>query len=33
MGHRSRGSWFSSLMGEMGHRSQNVTHSQLYKLC
>jgi len=26
MGHGSRGSWVSSLMGQMGHGLQNVTH-------
>ena len=26
MGHRSRGSWVSSVMGQMGRESQNSTH-------
>jgi len=30
MGHESCGSWISSLMGQMGHRSQNVTYCQLW---
>ena len=29
MGHGPRGSWVSSLTGQMGHASQNVTHRQL----
>jgi len=29
MGHGSRGSWVISLMGQMCHRPQNVTHRQL----
>jgi len=30
MGRGSRGSWVSSLMGQMGHGSQNRTHCQLW---
>ena len=30
MGHGSRGSWNSLLMSQMGHGSQNLTHSQLW---
>jgi len=30
MGHGSRGSWVSSLMGQMGHGSQNVTNCLLW---
>jgi len=32
MGHGSRGSWVSSLMGQMGHGPQNVTNCQLRAL-